>query len=95
MEQTQYTDVAETPFRLSDADGCPEMRCHGINKSREHALSLCSVRFRGTPRDTTLQATCLRHERNLGGTTPPRNRPQWQTHRATTCGLKADIRFQS
>ena len=58
MEQSQYMDVVETLFCLIDADGCPEMRCHGINKSREYALTLCSVRFHGTFRDTTLQATC-------------------------------------
>ena len=45
MEQTRYMDVVETLFCLTDADGCPEIRCHGINKSREYASQSvqCSV----------------------------------------------------
>ena len=39
MEQTQYMGGVETLFCLTDADGCPEMRRHEINKSCEYALS--------------------------------------------------------
>ena len=43
MEQTQYIDVVGALFFLTDADDYPEMRCHGVIKSRECALVLCAV----------------------------------------------------
>ena len=47
-----------------DTHGLTEMRCH--NKSRQYTLSLCSVRFRGTLRDTTHRATRYWTPRKLG-----------------------------
>ena len=40
MEQTQYMDVVETLFCLTDADGCPEMRCQQVFVSMR---SVCAV----------------------------------------------------
>ena len=38
-DNTGYMGVVERhSFALTDADGCPEMRCHEINKSCEYAL---------------------------------------------------------
>ena len=51
-------------FFWLDTDGLTEMRCY--NKSRQYALSLCNVRFRGTLRDTTHQATRHSTQGKLG-----------------------------